>query len=416
MFFLAIRHLLSRKKQTLLTLMGIVLGTAAYITISGLMWGFQSFIIDQLVNNDAHVRISAREESLTETSLNDSFYDKNTLIHWLKPPSGRKDNPYILSPNAWYERLNADAAVSAFSEQLSVQAISSYGKVSVAVKVIGSQPEKQVRITNIESYMLKGKFTDIGKTGNRIAIGEGLQKRLGCSINESLFLSVGKNQVLPFHIVGVFRLGIKALDDTTIFGALADVQKLNQTPSRISDIAVRLYDVADAPPKATSWKLFSVEKVQSWDQANEGIMSVFKTQDIIRNFMTISILVVAGFGIYNILSLAVSHKRREIAILRSMGFEPSDITFLFLTQGIILGLVGGCVGSLLGAGISYFVSTIEVSQNRGLGGNTMMVSFDIFIYFRALVLALGSASFAGFLPARSAGKLEPIDIIRSENS
>ncbi len=416
MLFLAIRHLLSRKKQTLLTLMGIVLGTAAYVAISGLMWGFQSFIIDQLVNNDSHIRISAREESLTETSLNESFFDKTTLVHWIKPPSGRKDNPYILSPSSWYERLNLDDSVSAFSQQLSVQSIASYGKISVAVRIIGSEPEKQIRISNIENYMLKGKFTDIGKTGNRIVIGEGLQKRLGCSLNESLFLSVGKGQALPFRIVGIFRLGVKTLDDITIFGSLADIQKLNQTPSRISDIAVRLYDVTDAASKAASWNLLSVEKVQSWDQANEGIMSVFKTQDIIRNVMTISILIVAGFGIYNILSLAVSHKRREIAILRSMGFEPKDIILLFLTQGIILGFLGGCIGSILGLGVSYFVSTIEVSQDRGLGGNTMMVSFDVFIYIRALILAIGSSSFAGYLPARAAGKLEPIDIIRSENS
>lgn len=416
MYFLAIRHLLSRKRQTLLTLMGIILGTAAYVTISGVMWGFQSFIIDQLVNNDSHIRISAREESLTETSLNESFFGKDTLVNWIKPPSGRKDNPYILAPNAWADRLIADDSVFAFSPQFVVQAIATYGKVSVAVRAIGSEPDKQIRISTIQNYMLKGKFTDIGTTGNRIAIGEGLLNKLGCAMNETIRLTVGKSSPLPFRVVGVFRLGVKTLDDTTIFASLNDIQKLNQTPSRISDIAIRLFDVQEAAAKAASWNLMSVEKVQSWDQANEGIMSVFKTQDITRNFMTISILVVAGFGIYNILSLAVNHKRREIAILRSMGFEPKDIIRLFLTQGIILGFIGGCVGALLGLLISFYISMIEVSPNRGLGSGTMMVSFTIGIYLRAIALALASSSFAGYLPARAAGKLEPIDIIRSENS
>ncbi len=72
MLFLALRHLTSRRRQTVLTLLGILLGTAAYVAISGLMLGFQTFIIDQLVNNDAHVRITAREELLTESSLNDN--------------------------------------------------------------------------------------------------------------------------------------------------------------------------------------------------------------------------------------------------------------------------------------------------------------------------------------------------------
>jgi lipoprotein-releasing system permease protein len=126
--------------------------------------------------------------------------------------------------------------------------------------------------------------------------------------------------------------------------------------------------------------------------------------------------VVAGFGIYNILSLAVTHKRREIAILRSMGFEPQDITNLFLIQGIILGIVGGVAGLILGLLASYFMSTIEISANRGMGGNHMMVSFEYMIYLKAIALALLSSSFASFFPARSAGKMEPIDIIRGENS
>jgi lipoprotein-releasing system permease protein len=74
MLFLALRHLMSRKKQTSLTLLGIILGTAAYIAISGMMLGFQTFMIDQLVNNDSHIRIKAREDILTPNSLNSSFF------------------------------------------------------------------------------------------------------------------------------------------------------------------------------------------------------------------------------------------------------------------------------------------------------------------------------------------------------
>ena len=98
MFFLAIRHLMSRKKQTSLTLLGIILGTAAYIGISGMMLGFQIFIVDQLVNNDSHLRIKAREDMVTAKSLDLAFFEKNTLINWIKPPSGRKDNAFILAP------------------------------------------------------------------------------------------------------------------------------------------------------------------------------------------------------------------------------------------------------------------------------------------------------------------------------
>lgn len=416
MFFLALRQLLSRKRQTVLTLMGIILGTAAYVAISGMMQGFQDFIIDQLVNNDAHIRVSPREEFLQENSLNEAFYGEGAIIKWIKPPTGRKDNAYIISPRAWLDRLENDDRVKASSPQMVVQALANYGKISLAVRVIGSDPEKQKNVSTIEKHMLEGQFKSIGSGGNRIIVGDGLMKRLGASVQEKIFLSVGKAAPQPFHIVGKFNLGVKALDETVIFAALSDVQKLNQTPSRITDIAIRLKDVTLAADTASTWDLLSPEKVQSWDQANEGIMSVFKTQDIVRNSMTISILIVAGFGIYNILSLAVSHKKREIAILRSMGFEPGDITRLFLTQGIFLGFIGGVIGLILGLGVSYLMSTIEVSSNRGLGGNHMIVSFSGLIYVKAFILALGSSCVASFFPARAAGKLEPIEIIRSENS
>jgi len=415
MWFLALRHLTSRKRQTILTLLGILLGTAAYITISGLMIGFQTFIIDQLVNNDAQIRINAREEMLTETSLNESFFGEKTLVKWLRPPSGRKDNAYILAPGAWMNRLENEPKVAAASPQMVVQTIVTHGETSFTARLIGSEPERQIKVSNIEKYMLQGTFSEIGSSGNRVAVGKELLDKLGAAHGETISLSSGKGAPQNFKIVGVFRLGVKALDETTIFGSLNDAQKINQTPSRITDIAVRLHDVSLAQELASTWNLLAKEKVQSWDQANEGIMSVFQMQDIVRNSMTISILLVAGFGIYNILTLAISHKKREIAILRSMGFESKDIGQLFLIQGIILGGLGGLIGMVIGFLICIFLTTIEVSSQRGLGDSHMLISFDNTIYIKGFMLAILSSCVASLFPSIAAGKMEPIDIIRSEN-
>jgi len=416
MFSLAIRQLISRKNQTLLTLMGIILGSAAYVAISAMMLGFQSFIVDQLVNNDAHIRISAREEILTAANVRDFFYDSDQNVHWLQPPSGRKDNASIVSPQSWIARLDKDPEVFAYSPQIVTQAIVNLGHINTTVRIVGSDPEKQRNVSNIEKYMLAGKWTDIGSSGNKIIMGEDLMIKIGAHQSETVMLSVGKQNPQPFKIVGVFKLGVKSIDESTLFGSLSDIQNLNQTPGQITDIAIRLHDVTKAGEVATTWNMFSQDKVQSWDQANEGIMSVFKTQDIVRNSMTISILIVAGFGIYNILSLAVTHKKREIAILRSIGFEPNDILQLFFIQGLILGLIGGIAGAGLGYILSIIMSNIEVSSQRGLGSNHMMVSFDWMIYVKAVFLSVFAASVSGYLPARSAGKMEPIDIIRSEVS
>ena len=415
MWFLALRHLVSRKRQSFLTLIGIVLGTAAYVVISGMMLGFQTFIIDQLVNNDSQIRISPREQIITEHSLDQDFFGENILVAWAAPPSGRRDHPYILYPRSWFDRLESAPEVAAFSQQLIAQVIATRAKVSTAARLIGSDPAKQSQVTNIQKYMIKGSFTDIGRGGNQVLVGDGLLKKLGAAVSENLMLSVGKSAGQPFKIVGSFHLGVKNLDDSTIFGNLSDVQQLNGTLSRISDIAVKLKDVAQAGAVATAWNALSQEKVQSWDQANEGIMSVFKTQDIVRNSMTISILIVAGFGIYNILSMAVNHKRREIAILRSIGYESQDIVQLFLIQGVVLGALGGVIGCVLGYGGCEIMARIPIA-NRSIGDNRMLIAFLPSIYVRGFFLAFLSASVASYLPARAAGRLTPIDIIRSENS
>jgi len=416
MLFLAWNHLTSKVKQTLLTLMGITLGTAAYITISGMMMGFQVFILEQLVNNDAHIRISAREDFITKENVEKSIFPNMAHVFWLSPPGGLRENAKVDKPQVWFQRLRNDSRVSAFSPQLIVQSLVRKGGASLAGRLIGVEPNKQVLVTNIQNYMLKGKLSDLATGGNKIIVGEGILRLLGAKINDTILIATPKGLPFPFKIVGFFRLGVKSLDESTLFAFLTDVQTVNQTPSQISDIALRITDFSKAKEIAETWSDFSHEKIQSWDQINEGTLSVFKTQDIVRNAMTISILIVAGFGIYNILTMAVNQKRREIAILRSMGYEPKDIINLFLIQGIILGFTGSFAGIGFGYIFCRIMEQIPVSSQRMLGGGTMLVSFDPMIYLKAFILGFSASLIASYLPARSAGKLEPIQIIRSEAS
>lgn len=412
MMFLSFRHLFARKKQSLLILMGIIIGTAAYVTISGMMMGFQTKLLDQLVNNDAHIRISAREDLLTPETM-DSF-PENLHIFWTIPPSGRKDSAKIDDPLGWFRRLDSDPEVVAYSPQVNINVMINRGKLNLAGRMIGSVPAKQVRITNIQDYMVHGSFYDLANGGNKIIIGKGLLSNLGTRISETISISTGSQGSQPFKIVGIFEVGMHNIDDTTIFASITDVQKLRGGSSEITDIAVKLDDFSNAENKANTWKLFSLDKVMSWQESSAGILSVFKTQDIVRNSMTISIIVVAGFGIYNILSILVNQKKRDIAILRSMGYSPRDVVTLFFYQGLILGLVGGTIGIILGYFICLYITTIEVSTGRfGPSANHMIVSFHYLIYVKAFFIANISALFSSILPAREAGKMEPIEIIRS---
>jgi lipoprotein-releasing system permease protein len=416
MFFLAIRHLISRKKQTTLTLLGILLGTAAYVIISGFMLGFRYYFIDQLINNDAHVRISAKDTLLKEHELDKAFFAKAAHVFWISPPSGRKNDPKLTNPAYWFNVLNNDTQVEAYSPQLSVQVLISKGGSSASVRLLGSVPHNQTKVTTVENMMIQGHFVDLGSGGNRVILGDELLQKLGARVGDTVLISNGKSTPNPFKIIGAFHAGIKTMDEGTIYGSLTDVQNINGTPRQITDIAVRLKDVTYARQKATQWQQFAPETVQSWDQANQNLLDVFKIQDLIRYLMTVSILVVAGFGIYNILNMVVTQKRKEIAILRSMGYESKDILSLFFIQGVILGCIGGVMGLCIGYAICVYLSHLPFTGGPlGSGPKTMIVSFEARIYIYGFMLSFISASLAGLLPAYTAGKLTPIDIIRSES-
>lgn len=412
MMFLSLKHLFSRKKQSLLILLGIIIGTAAYVAISGMMLGFQTKLMDQLVNNDAHIRISAREELLTATALNS--FNEAAHVFWAIPPSGRKDSAKIEYPIGWFNKLDADPDVVAFAPQVNLNVIFNRARVTQSGRLIGADPGKQEKISNIEQYMIAGKFKDIGNSGNHLVIGKQLLEKIGARLSETILISSGKGAPQPFKVVGIFETGSRNIDEGTAFSSLSDTQKLRGTPSEITDIAVKILDPNRAEEKAMQWRNSTNEKVLAWQESFASILSVFKTQDIVRNSMTISIIIVASFGIYNILSILVTQKKRDIAILRSMGFTPSDIIKLFFNQGLILGVVGGISGLILGIFICWLMGKIEIEPGRiGSSSGKMLISYDYLIYVKAFTIAICATLFSSILPARAAGKLEPMDIIRS---
>ncbi len=409
MYFLAFRHLISRKRQTILTLLGVALGTGAFVTFSAIMLGFQTFIIDQLVNNDAHVRIQAQDKLLTPNELSDLIFADSVLTKWLNTPNSRQGSTKILYPLGWFERLKSDPRVFAYAPQLTTQVIFSRGGTTQGGRLTGVLALQQLKVTNVEKYMVSGKFQSLSSAGQRIVVGEGLMQKIGAQMGDTVMVSTGLGQPTPFKITGVFKFGIHTVDEGSAFAHLNDAQQASYRPSEITDIAIRLNNVDEARNVADTYNTLTQDKVLSWDQSNASILSVFSLQDFIRRFITISIMVVASFGIYNILNILVTQKRKDIGILRSMGFDSSEVVRLFLIQGLVLGFTGG----VLGLGFGYLMSLIISFFPAGGMMDTMIISQDPTIYLSGFAMAMGASIISSVLPARAAGKLKPIDIIRS---
>lgn len=405
------KYLLSRKRQTILTLLGIFFGTAAYVVISGFFLGFRGYLIQQLVNNSGHVHIQSREDFVTEHSLDQPFFGKDH-VKWISPPARRIDEDLVENPSEWFLRLDNDPRVSAYSPILRTAVILSKGQSEVTSTLIGCNPEKQIKVTKIAEDMKEGKFSDLSSGGNKIILGIELKKKLGVRLSQNIQVSLAQGSTRPFKVVGVYESGNK-LNDINAYGSLQDVQRVNRTPNQINEITVRLKDYELAQTMSDNWKPLAQEKVESWNEQNARIFNVFKIQDAVRFLSIFSIMIVASFGIYNVLNITVIQKRKDIAILSSLGFDYHDILILFLSQGLLLGFSGAILGLIVGYFICLYLQTVPFGGGPMGGAGFLQISLDTYIYVSAFSLAIFSTSLASILPARAAGKLTPIDIIRS---
>jgi lipoprotein-releasing system permease protein len=410
MLFLALRYLLAKKRQTILIILGIFLGAASFITISGLMLGFREYIINELVHNDAHVFIQTREDFIEEHSLDKNFYPKNEYQHvfWTSPPSGRIASSKIENPSKWHKLLKANNNISAFSPRCNANATFSCGSTEAAGYIIGCHPNMELNIKNIRANIQEGRFEDIALGNNRLAISDYLAKHLGIKLNQTVLVSVGKNPSLPFKIVAIFKNENHHMAMLT-YGLLESIQMLKQTPNQINEIVVKLHDHTLANFVANTLANVGKEKIESWITRYAPFFRIFTFQDFVRFVSVGMIMLVAGFGIYNVLNMTVMQKRKDIAILRSIGYSSSDILFLFFFQGILLGIIGTALGILVGYFLCLYLETITFFSNT----NHLLISFSPKIYLQASLLGLLSSCTASLLPAFSAKRLSPIEIIRA---
>lgn len=413
MIFLALKHLLARKKQSVVTLLGILIGTTAFIVISSFFLGFQEYLTDTLVSGDAHIKVQAREREIKQDDIEKVLFPEEHHFLWRRKPAGRRSAPNVDNPLGWYERFASQPGFIAATPIFTTTALINDNQITYPLNLTGMRPASMVKVTNIETKMISGSILDLGLGTARIVIGSELADSLAKQVGDMILLTSNDGKQHPFKVVGIFSTGNQYADRTTAYTNLSDAQNLGNAAGRISQISIKISDFRQAADLASSWKRTSYDKVQSWDQSNENLLSIFKTQDIMRFATSGIIILVAAFGIYNILNMVVNQKRKDIAILRSMGYEARDIINLFLLQGITLGVIGGLLGCVIGYFIGRAIGNIDIRPPgaRGASGG-FEITFRLSVYLLGLLISNSAALAASFFPAYSASKLTPIEIIR----
>jgi lipoprotein-releasing system permease protein len=397
-----------RRRQTLVSVTGVALGVAFFIAIAALMRGFQTYFVNQIIDVAPHVTIKDETRTPPAQAVEVLHPDGAIAVHGVKPRDRIRGIRAAGDKVAMLEAMEGVAAAPV----LQGQALLRYGSRDVSAVITGIEPARHVRVSNIEKDMTAGRLEDLRVTANGIIIGEALALRLGIGMGDSLAAISPQGVVLSMKVVGLFRTGIQAVDQGHGFALLKVSQVLQDRPNVVNQILIRLADVTQAEPMARRIESRFGDRTESWEEQSANILTVFVIQNAIMYSVTGAILLVAAFGIYNIISTVVFEKIRDIAILKSLGFTEHDIQLLFLIQGLVAGMLGALLGCGLGALMIEGLAQVRFATETPAGQNGFILERDWRIYLAASFFALLSAGIAAVIPARRASRLDPVQVVR----
>lgn len=403
------RGMLSRRRrQTLVSVLGVALGVAFFIAIASLMRGFQTYFIQQVIDVQPHIVIKDETRDPLPQAAEIAAPEGAVAINGVKP---RERIRGIRSAGEKIAILEAIPG-AAVAPILTGAALLRFGARDVTITVTGIDPERYRRVSNLEKDMLQGRLEDLRAAANGLIIGDALARRLGVQLGDTVVAVSPRGVALQMKVVGLFHTGLASLDLSAGYTLLKVNQILQDRPNVVNQILLRLAEVTRAEPLAREIEARFGERTESWEEQNRNVLTVFIIQNAIMYSVTGAILLVAAFGIYNIVSTVVFEKTRDIAILKSLGFTEGDVQRLFLVQGIIAGLLGAALGCLLGQLMIEALGQVRFRTETPAGNDRFLLARDWRIFAVASFFAVASAAIAAVVPARRAARLDPVQIVR----
>jgi len=405
---IALKHLFARKRQSIVSLIGIVLGVAFFLTISSLMQGSEKDFIRRLVDNFPHITIVDEFRKPRLQPVQQLYPDAAVEIRRVKPetePRGIRGYEQTL------EYLRAIPGVRS-SPVLAEQALVSFAGRDYGVTLNGMVAEEVKDVSTIDHYMVDGSIDDLIANPDGIVIGSELATKLSLGKGDNITVTATTGQVRTFKILGIFRTGRSTYDESQAFVDLKRVQALFNRPHRANNIIIKLTDPYRAHDIAAEIEGRIGYKSVSWQEASEDLLSTIIIRDIIMYTVVSAVLVVAAFGIYNVISTVVLEKQRDIAILKSMGFHARDIQRIFVMEGVLVGSAGCLLGLPLGSLLMSALMQVRLKPPGSSEIVEMPIDWTWLQFAVAASFALIVAVAAALLPARKAARVQPVEILR----
>ena len=298
-------HLLTKIKQTAIAALGVTFGIGSYITLVCFMTGLNAMLDNLILNQTPHIHIYNEIEPSENQPIDLYAELKNSfnVVHSIKPKLSQKKIHNAL-PIIHY--LNEDENVKGAIPQIKTQIFYIAGSIELGGNLTGINPMDEARLFNMSDYIVEGSAEALHNTDNGILLGIGMAKKMSLKVGDRVQVSPINGGIFPLKIVGIYQSGVADLDAIQSFTNIKTVQRiLGENNNYITDINVKLYDIEQA---------FSISKKieQQFNLTAIDIKTAnaqFETGTTIRNLITyavsITLLIVAGFGIYNILNMFI---------------------------------------------------------------------------------------------------------------
>jgi lipoprotein-releasing system permease protein len=405
---IAFAHLTSRLRQTLVATMSVTFGISMYIFMNGFMNGVNNIQSDLAFSTMAHIRVyndlpEDRSNILARTAKSNEV----TNIHSgkvIQYTSGIKNSQQIV------DLLRKQPDIIGVTSQVNINVFFRNGATKVNGLLSGVEVDNEDKLFKTSTFITAGKWDALNSRSDGVMIGIGLANKMSLKLNDNLVVSTADGVAKTFKIIGIFKFTIAGVDNSKGYIRINTArQLLSENQSYVTDIQANIKNYNTARIVSERLKPSIPYKVEAWEVANGQMEAASQLRDILAIAVSLTILIVAGFGIYNIMNMTVNDKIREIAILKAMGFASRDIIQIFLMQSVIIGIIGGIVGVLLGFLISLVVNHVPfhiATMER------LPMTYYIKDYFLAFTFGLITTFIAGYLPARKASNIDPVTIIR----
>ena len=406
--------LLARWRQTLVAAIGVTFSISMFIALLSFMTGLNIMLDSLFVNRTPHVRLynEVRQNPRQPLMLVDTLKNHHHFISSIKTSISREE---ISNSAAILAALRRDRRVQGISPKINTAALFNNGSQRLNGIVYGIDVVAENKLFHFYDYITKGDGSQLAIVPNSIVLGKALADILQVEIGDMVYVTSTTGEVFPMKLVGNYQSGINDLDKVTAYTSLTTAQRLLGKPTNfLTDIQVRLYNMEAAPLIAKEYERIFETKAIDIQTAN----AEFETGTNIRTLMSyivgITLLIVAGFGIYNILNMMIYEKMDSIAILKATGFSGADVRRIFLIIALSIGIFGGLLGLGIGYILSALIDLVPFETQSLPTIKTYPVNYDPAFYGISIVFSIITTYFAGLFPAAKASKVDPVVIIRGK--